>query len=684
MTNLTNSGNYAWEEGGEIFVKSVYDGKMVEDFREITGRRWDGNRKVNIFPHSSLNQIRALAPKWGITLGDELEVTGPMDFTDSKRTYNVEVVDGKIVICFDYNPSLINSIKSHVPSAKWDPKERAWKVPERDFVDVIRFSVASDFTLSPELNKRVSEVIIQSKEMREASESLSADIEIPGIAVPLLPYQKAGVAYMQKVRKGIIGDQPGLGKTAQAIATIVLENQFPLIVVCPNTLKINWEREVKKFFPNLTTSILTGGKSATIEKSDVIIVNYDILYQRNDDIIEHGFLSLVVDESHAIKNGQKKHNCPECAAVCRSNATNCAGCGARGIKPVERWTVKRTDAVMRLAKLQGPNDFTLLLTGTPITNRPDELIPQLEAVRCLDRFGGAWRFKNRYAPKRNMAINTLELNNKMREMCFVRRVKKDVYGELPPLRNAVQYLSIEDKKMNEYRIVENDVVEYFAQRAKDLAEEEGSDGTDAYWRKKIALENSVNLVRITALRDAVSKIKFDSTSEWIDNFLESSDGEKVIVFAEHIDLVEKLYDRYKDVAVKIRGGVSVADRQDAVDKFQTDPKCRVFVANMTSASEGLTLPAARDVVFCELGWTPAIHEQCVSRAYGRVNDMHGATAWYLLAPQTIDEDIYSLLEKKRKIVDSVTDGIDVEEQGSLIGELVKTLADRGMKNEGLS
>ena len=148
--------------------------------------------------------------------------------------------------------------------------------------------------------------------------------------------------------------------------------------------------------------------------------------------------------------------------------------------------------------------------------------------------------------------------------------------------------------------------------------------------------------------------------------------------------MEKLYDRYKDVAVKIRGGVSVADRQNAVDKFQTDPKCRVFVANMTSASEGLTLTAASDVVFCELGWTPAIHEQCVSRAYGRVNDMHGATAWYLLAPQTIDEDIYSLLEKKRKIVDSVTDGIDVEEQGSLIGELVKTLADRGMKNEKLS
>ena len=89
------------------------------------------------------------------------------------------------------------------------------------------------------------------------------------------------------------------------------------------------------------------------------------------------------------------------------------------------------------------------------------------------------------------------------------------------------------------------------------------------------------------------------------------------------------------------------------------------------------------MVFCELGWTPAIHEQCASRAYGRANDLHGATAWYLLAPDTIDEDIYSLLEKKRRIVDAVTDGIDVEDEGSVMGGLIVALAKRGM-NEGFT
>ena len=150
------------------------------------------------------------------------------------------------------------------------------------------------------------------------------------------------------------------------------------------------------------------------------------------------------------------------------------------------------------------------------------------------------------------------------------------------------------------------------------------------------------------------------------------------MFAEHIELVEKLYERYKDIAVKVRGGVSTDDRMTSVDSFQNDPKCRIFIGNMQATSEGLTLTAASDVVFCELGWTPAIHEQCVSRCYGRTNDMHGATAWYLLAPDTIDEYVYNLLEKKKRVVDAVTNGEEGVQNTSIVGDLVVYLAEKGM------
>jgi len=671
--------NTAWIVGEEIYVDARFSQAFLQDCRAIEGRRWIADKKVNAFPLSSTPMVKALASKYNISLPAELnKVDDGKHFSDSGERYNVTLEGDEIVIRFDYNPSMIEAVRMFIPSVRWDGKNKVWRCPIKNSPDALKFAVENRLRMSEELVDRASEVMEQSIALLNASQAIDADVEIPGIAIPLLPYQRAGVSYMKRVRRGIIGDQPGLGKTAQAIATVASEGQFPMVVVCPNTLKLNWQREIKKFFPKLTVSVLSGKTSQKIEPSDVIIVNYDICLERNTDIFEHGYRSLVVDESHAIKNGQKKHGCPSCGASLRANSKMCYACNTACERPLEIWTVRRTAAVMQLAKALPPENFVLLLTGTPITNRPDELIPQLEAVGRLDAFGGPWRFKNRYAPKRNIARNTTELNLKLRELCFVRRRKEDVFDELPELRNAVQYLEVSKTNMKEYQRVEADVVEYFAQRAQALAEEEGSDGTDAYWQKRIRLEAAQSLVKITGLRDVVSKIKYDAAIEWIDNFLEAGDGEKVIIFAEHIDFVERLYDRYKKIAVKIRGGVSVDDRQKAVESFQNDPSVRLFIANMTSASEGLTLTAASDVIFCELGWTPALHEQCVSRCYARANDMHGATAWYLLVSGTIDETMYDLLEKKKVVVDAVTDGKEVE-GGSVMDGLVRELTERGRK-----
>jgi SNF2 family DNA or RNA helicase len=672
--------NFAKIEGDQIFVFSRYSEAFVQDCRQIEGRRWDNASKANVFPLSSAPLVKALATKWSISLPISMRGIEPEEYfyTNSQYFENISLFNDEIVICFDYDPVLISSIRSFIPDVKWDPSTKTWRTRPKNIEGAAKFAEKFDLTVAPSIKEHIDEIINEAKAMRSASSAIEGEIEVPGIAQDLLPYQKAGVLYLKKVRKGILADQPGLGKTVQALATVASENRFPAVVVCPNTLKLNWQREVAKFFPHLKVSILSGTKSLAPEKSDVLIINYDILYERVDDIIDHGYQSLIVDEAHAIKNGEKRHVCPKCESPVRSNAIKCNACSS-SIKPAEKWTVKRTAAVMRLTKTLGDEDFVLLLTGTPITNRPHELVPQLEAIGRLDKFGGAWRFKNRYAPKRNVATNTMELNEKLREMCFVRRVKKDVYGELPPLRNAIQYLSPNDKEMAEYRETEKDVIEYFADRAKRIAEESGSDGTEAYWQKRIRLEPAESLVRITGLREKVSSIKFRSVVEWIDNFLETSEGEKVIIFAEHISFIEQLHKRYKSVAVKVRGSVSIEDRQKAVDSFQNDPNCRIFIGNMQAASEGLTLTAASDVIFCELGWTPAIHEQCVSRCYGRANDLHGATAWYLITPSTIEETIYGLLERKKKIIDSVTDGIDMAEESSIMGDLVVDLAERGMK-----
>ena len=674
--------NTAWVRNEEVFVVTRYSEAFVEDCRVIEGRYWDAAVKANVFPLSSAPMVKALCEKWHLPVPVELNYQVAKDNSEVRfDPLQVRLQGDNVVIAFTYDPDKIAAIKNFVPGVKWSSKDKHWITGKANLTEALRFAGKYNLCVEDSLAELAKSVAQESMQMQIASSALTGEIDIPNIAQDLLPYQKAGVLYLKKARKSILGDQPGLGKTVQAIATVASEHRFPAVVVCPNTLKLNWEREINKFFPNLSVVILNGTKSQPIEQSDVVVINYDILYERIGDIMQHGFVSLIVDESHAIKNGVKKHACPECHQAVRSNAKNCSACGAKGIKPEEKWTVKRTAAVMKLAKSLSPEDFVLLLTGTPITNRPEELIPQLEAIGRLENFGGVYRFKSRYAPKRNIALNTKELNDKLRELCFVRRAKKDVYGELPPLRNAVQLLEVSNKSMRWYQKIESDAVEYFAQRAMQLAEETGENGEEIYWQKKISLEYAAHIIKITALRDAVSKIKYDAINDWLKNFLESSDNEKVIVFAEHIELVEKLYEQYSDIAVKIRGGVSTRQRQEAVDRFQTDPTCRVFVANMQAASEGLTLTAASDIVFCELAWTPAMHEQCASRAYGRVNDMHGATAWYLLAPHTIDEQIYALLEKKQKVVNSVTDGVDVTEGRGVMVDLMIELARRGMKHE---
>ena len=672
--------SHAEIHGDFIYVYTPYSKDLVEDCRQITGRRWDHRLKANIFPLSSVDEVAKLAVKWNIELPPTISTkTTDRTFTDSLYVFNIFQLDEELIICLNYDPAIVMALKNIIPGAKWDNDKRFWRVPLKELVNVLRLADRYDLSISYDVSEMAKELREHTESMRAASSALDADIEIPEIAIPLLPYQRAGVSYIQKVKKAILADQPGLGKTVQALSTLVAGKSLPAVVVCPNTLKLNWEREVRRFFPHLKSAVLNGTRPAGIEEVDIIIINYDILHHRLDDIFKHGYRSLIADESHAIKNGQKSHACPNCDAVMRSNSTRCGGCMEK-VKPVEKWSVKRTDAVMKLAKNVSDEDYVILLTGTPVTNRPLELIPQLEAINKLDYFGGSWKFKNRYAPKKNVALNTLELNEKLRESCFVRRLKKDVYGELPELRNSVQLVSPSEEQMRYYRSIELDAIEWFAEKARRIAEEEGYDGTEAYWQKRIRLEASEDLVRLTALREAVSTIKHDSVIAWLDNFLESSDDEKVIVFAEHVSFVEQIYERYKDTAVKIRGGVSITDRQKAVDRFQNDPTCRIFVGNMQAASEGLTLTAASDVVFCELGWTPAIHEQCVSRCYGRANDMHGATAWYLLAPRTIDEYIYELLEKKKRIVDAVTDGIDSVESSSIIGDLAVMLAEKGLES----
>lgn len=434
----------------------------------------------------------------------------------------------------------------------------------------------------------------------------------------------------------LIADEMGLGKSVEAIAILEARNAFPALIVCPASLRLNWQREINRWLPRRTVEVIGGTRpDHGVEWADVIIVNYDVLDAWADDLPTlHG---VVLDESHYIKNG----------------ATN------------------RTRAAIRISDNSPANAVRLCLTGTPIVNTPSEIVTQLRFLHRIGEFGGVGAFRKRYGTGENLP----ELNRRLRSSCMLRRRKIDVLTELPPKRWATVTVEGHDGVMRKYREAEADIVNYLADEARRVAQESGAtteESRRAAWERATRIGAAQQLVAIGVLRRLATDAKLLATTAWISDFLTS--GSKLVVFAHHRDVVQLLADQFADGCV-IAGDTPMAERQLNVDRFQNDDDCRVIVCSMKAAGVGLTLTAASDVLFVEQGWTPADMDQAADRCH-RLGQTDSVTAWNLLCADTIDESIARLIEWKRTVVDVATDG---GTSGSVLGDLLVALAEQGLK-----
>lgn len=236
---------------------------------------------------------------------------------------------------------------------------------------------------------------------------------------------------------------------------------------------------------------------------------------------------------------------------------------------------------------------------------------------------------------------------------MIRRLKEQVLKELPAKRRATITIEMDDKSRREY--------DRLIAEAKTAIEEARESGESL---------GAEHLALIEKSKQAAAKGKMKAALEWISDFIES--GQKLIVFATHTSVVTELMQTFGGQAVKVTGDDNQAARQQAVDRFQNDKSVRLFVGNIKAAGVGLTLTAASDVTFLELAWTPGDHEQAEDRAH-RIGQNSNVTAWYLLAENTIDEEIFNLLETKRQVVDKVTDGKEGKLSFSILNELANVI-----------
>ena len=456
--------------------------------------------------------------------------------------------------------------------------------------------------------------------------SQATDAEpIPEIAAvlggTLQPFQWAGVRYLLETRRAFLADEQGLGKTVEALATLEADDRWPAVVICPASLKLNWERETRKWLPHRSVAVISPGLAVPPD-AEITIVNYEMVGRHRDTLARRAPQALVVDESHYVKNPR----------------------------------AKRTQEVRRLAAAMPKDALVLALSGTPVLNHPEELISQLRMLGRMDEFGSGASFKREFQG----AYSEDRLHWHLRRRCFIRRLKQDVLPQLPAKRQVIVPVSLDNS--SEYRLAERDIVAWLREQPLSLA------SLDA---KIAATLRAQRLAQLTALQRIAARGKLHAALTWIHDFLASE--EPLVVFARHVEIQQAVLDRFPD-ALHLLGRDSIEQREAAVRAFQEPDGPQMIVCATRVAAQGITLTRASNVCFLEQEWTPALHDQAEDRCH-RIGQRDAVTAWYLLAAETIDETMAGILAKKRGIIDAVTDGKAREDDETVVQGVLRALRD---------
>lgn len=537
---------------------------------------------------------------------------------------NIELKGDNFELSFKYKTSIIDRVRQ-IPGRRFDGAKKVWIVPTRSRVELERMIY--------QIQQFENINWVNGTEKKE--EDIAYDIpELPDLTVPHnlkiqpYPYQLKGIARGLELKRFMNCDEPGLGKTLQSIATINLADAFPCLVICPSSLKINWLREWEKF-TDKKAMILTDKVRDTwtfffqTGMHQVFIVNYESLKKYFVQCIKKAegwtlrdvefrnsinlFKSVIIDESHRCKSASTQQ-----AKFCK------------GICTGKEWVIE--------------------LTGTPVVNRPKDLIPQLAILNRMEDFGGYKPFVNRYCSGQREASNLKELNFNLWQYCMFRREKSFVLTDLPDKIRQVNTCEITNRK--EYTDAERDLIMYL-QKYKDADDE----------KIEKALRGEV-MVKIGVLRNISARGKVRDVIEFVKDFREN--GKKIILFCSLHEVVDQLK-RYFPTAVSVTGRESPDMKQRAVDAFQNNPKVDIIICSIKAAGVGLTLTASSNVAFVEFPWTYADCCQCEDRAH-RIGQKDSVTCYYFLGRRTIDEKVYRIIQEKKNIANAVTGSTeDIEE-----------------------
>jgi len=482
----------------------------------------------------------------------------------------------------------------------------------------------------------------------------------------LMPHQAQVVtAAAQGHRTFLLADEPGLGKTAQALLAARTAGAYPLLVVVPNVVKTNWAHEVGLWTPERRATVVHGDGERVDGFADVVIVNYEILDRHVGWLGEHGFRGMVVDEAHFIKNKRSQ----------------------------------RSQHVLSIAEKireRAARPLLMALTGTPLIN-------DIEDFRAIWQYLG-WIDDEKPLGRLMTALDDIGLTPADRgfsaaarqcviDMGIVRRRKADVVADIPARRVADLLVELDGAAGRSIREAEAALVERLLQRYRSAVEarETGLDlGTDHEIARRVAAAE---------LKDSSGKAKGDNVFSMVRRIGQAKAAPaadyaaqlarnvgKVVFFAKHVDVMDHAEQTFAERGIRyasIRGDQTTRQRDKNVTAFVEDPEVQIVVCSLTAAGVGLNLQVASNLVLAELSWTDAEQTQAIDRIH-RIGQSEPVTAWRVIAAQTVDSRIAELIDSKSGLAARALDGSDVEDGAAadvqleaLVGLLTDALAAQG-------
>ncbi|MDT0203816.1 DEAD/DEAH box helicase [Nocardioides sp. AE5] len=466
-------------------------------------------------------------------------------------------------------------------------------------------------------------------------------------------------------RTFLLADEPGLGKTAQALLAAQAADAYPLLCVVPNVVKTNWAREAALWTPERSVTVVNGDGEDVDGFADIHIVNYEILDRHADWMGAHGFRGMVVDEAHFIKNKKSQRS--------------------RHVLDISEHIRSRVSRPMLMA-----------LTGTPLINDIEDFVAIWEFLGWIDakkpgpvlmaklEETGLSPVDHGFYPAARQAVV---------DMGIVRRRKVDVAADIPARRIADMPVELDGAEGRSIREAERHLARRLVGRydaAVEARRNRGEEtfGIDEELIRRVAKaeltdetntstgENVFSMVR------RIGRAKAELAADYAAQLSHSAG--KVVFFAKHVDVMdaaEQLFSARGIGHASVRGEQTSQVRQRNIDAFVNDPEVKVIVCSLTAAGVGLNLQVASNVVLAELSWTNAEQTQAIDRVH-RIGQDTPVTAWRVIAAQTVDARIAELIDDKAGLAARALDGSEVEfsstdvQLEAMVGLLGDALAER--------